>query len=43
MKRVNYLRDGFFEGMYDPHPEHDTAEAVQAAARRRADTIIGSA
>ena len=39
MKRVNYLRDGFFEGMYDPHPEHDAAEAVQAAARRRAETI----
>jgi type IV secretory pathway TraG/TraD family ATPase VirD4 len=39
MKRVNYLRDGFFEGMYDPHPEHDTAEAVQAAARRRAERI----
>jgi type IV secretory pathway TraG/TraD family ATPase VirD4 len=39
MKRVNYLRDGFFLGMHDPHPEHDTAEAVQAAARRRAERI----
>lgn len=35
LRRLNYLVDDYFDGLYDPHPAHDTAEEVAEAKKRR--------